>query len=149
MKKIQNDLKISDGILNNQIFEKSLKNSLEIEQFSIEYGPLKPEIPVNFSFDAPTCKENIFRVARAMLSAKPIMLEGSPGAGKSSLIVALAVATGNPLIRLNLSDQTVNFFYGFKFFLGSMRFVWQRCAIDNGGRKNYICLARWTCFKSY
>lgn len=64
-------------------------------------------MPTTFFFDAPTCKQNVFRVARAMLSSKPIMLEGSPGAGKSSLVVALAAATGNSLIRLNLSEQTV------------------------------------------
>ncbi|CAK5046856.1 unnamed protein product [Meloidogyne enterolobii] len=34
------------------------------------------------------------------------MLEGSPGSGKSSLVMALAAATGHKLIRLNLSEQT-------------------------------------------
>lgn len=102
-------MEISDETLNSDIMEQSLENALQIECFSIEYGLFEPKIPVNFSFDAPTCKQNVFRVARAMLSNKPIMLEGSPGAGKSSLIVALAASTGNALIRLNLSEQTVNF----------------------------------------
>ena len=52
-------------------------------------------------------KKFCFRVARALLIEKPILLEGAPGSGKSSLIVALAAATGHPLTRLNLSDQTV------------------------------------------
>ena len=41
-----------------------------------------------------------------MVPSKAILLEGSPGAGKTSLVTALAKATGNPLTRINLSDQT-------------------------------------------
>ncbi|KAI1718698.1 AAA domain (dynein-related subfamily) domain-containing protein [Ditylenchus destructor] len=79
---------------------------LKIGDFVIPYGPLTPDRSVQFSFDAPTAKRNSFRVARGLISSKPVMLEGSPGAGKSSLIVALAAATGNQLFRLNLSEQT-------------------------------------------
>ena len=39
-------------------------------------------------------------------SHKPILLEGTPGVGKTSSITALAQITGNKLIRINLSDQT-------------------------------------------
>uniref|UniRef100_A0A183BMN5 Midasin n=1 Tax=Globodera pallida TaxID=36090 RepID=A0A183BMN5_GLOPA len=63
-------------------------------------------LPVGFSLDAPTTRRNAMRVARALASSKPVMLEGSPGAGKSSLVVALAAATGHKLVRLNLSEQT-------------------------------------------
>ncbi len=34
------------------------------------------------------------------------MLEGSPGLGKSALVTTLAKMTQNPLVRINLSDQT-------------------------------------------
>lgn len=37
---------------------------------------------------------------------KAILLEGSPGVGKTSLIAALAQAVGQKLIRVNLSEQT-------------------------------------------
>ncbi|CAG8768757.1 4366_t:CDS:1, partial [Acaulospora colombiana] len=37
---------------------------------------------------------------------KPILLEGSPGVGKTSLIMALAGLTSHNLCRVNLSDQT-------------------------------------------
>jgi midasin (ATPase involved in ribosome maturation) len=36
----------------------------------------------------------------------PVLLEGSPGVGKSSLIEALARASGYNLVRINLSEQT-------------------------------------------
>ncbi|KAN0063854.1 AAA ATPase midasin [Thecaphora frezii] len=61
----------------------------------------------SFSFGAPTSASNAMRVLRALaVPNKALLLEGSPGAGKTSLISALAKATNNPLTRINLSDQT-------------------------------------------
>ncbi|KAH7103718.1 P-loop containing nucleoside triphosphate hydrolase protein [Auriculariales sp. MPI-PUGE-AT-0066] len=59
-----------------------------------------------FDFGAPTTLSNAMRVLRALQVPKPILLEGSPGVGKTSLVVALAARTGNNLERINLSDQT-------------------------------------------
>lgn len=59
-----------------------------------------------FSFEAPTTAKNAMRVVRALQLNKPVLLEGSPGVGKTSLVSALAKATGNPLTRINLSEQT-------------------------------------------
>lgn len=50
------------------------------------------------------------RLVRGFALDKPILLEGPPGCGKSSTVVALAAVTGHPLTRLNLSEQTVEFF---------------------------------------
>lgn len=59
-----------------------------------------------FAFHAPTTRLNAMRVLRALQMQKPILLEGSPGVGKTTLVAALAQACGMPLTRINLSDQT-------------------------------------------
>ena len=59
-----------------------------------------------FAFEAPTTKLNAMRVARALQVRKPILIEGNPGVGKTTLIAALARACGKPLTRINLSEQT-------------------------------------------
>jgi hypothetical protein len=62
----------------------------------------------NFTFSAPTASLNVSRVLRGLQLNKPILLEGSPGVGKTSLVVALAKAAGYHLTRINVSDQTVS-----------------------------------------
>ena len=43
---------------------------------------------------------------RGLQISKPILLEGSPGIGKTSLVEALACRLGENITRINLSDQT-------------------------------------------
>lgn len=59
-----------------------------------------------FTMDAPTTIANSVRIARGLQSSKPILMEGSPGVGKTTLVTALAKALGKPLTRINLSEQT-------------------------------------------
>lgn len=79
---------------------------LKVGHLRVPFGPITPKIPKAFSLKAPTCAENFYRIARGLLINKPILLEGAPGCGKSSTVMALAQLTGNPITRLNLSDQT-------------------------------------------
>uniref|UniRef100_A0A0N5C8B2 Midasin n=1 Tax=Strongyloides papillosus TaxID=174720 RepID=A0A0N5C8B2_STREA len=95
------------GVYSNTIVPVEIsKDGLSISPFEILLGKYPQKNPGKFAFDAPTCNKNVLRLARALLINKPVMLEGSPGAGKSSTVMALASVTGHKLIRLNLSDQT-------------------------------------------
>ncbi|OMP83580.1 Midasin [Diplodia seriata] len=60
----------------------------------------------SFSMAAPTTKSNAMRVLRALQLPKPILLEGNPGVGKTTLVTAISKAVGMPLTRINLSEQT-------------------------------------------
>jgi midasin (ATPase involved in ribosome maturation) len=76
-----------------------------IDPFYIPLGT-KPLVDVQFSLNAPTTADNLKRVLRGMHVSKPILLEGSPGVGKTTLITTLAAVTGHRIVRINLSEQT-------------------------------------------
>ncbi|KAG2364226.1 hypothetical protein BDR07DRAFT_1608254 [Suillus spraguei] len=80
-------------------------NFVQLGSFAIPKGPLVSVLH-NFNLQAPTARENAMRVVRACQVSKPVLLEGSPGVGKTSLITTLAMLSGYQLCRINLSDQT-------------------------------------------
>ncbi|GAB7351836.1 hypothetical protein MBLNU459_g2396t1 [Dothideomycetes sp. NU459] len=84
---------------------------LEVTPSAFTLGPfvlstVSPGSKPSFTFLAPTTKSNAMRVVRALQLTKPVLLEGNPGVGKTTLVTALAHAIGMPLTRINLSEQT-------------------------------------------
>ena len=77
-----------------------------LSPFALPLGSDEPIADLKYNLTAPTPKRNVFRLLRAMQLKKPVLLEGSPGVGKTSLVSALAALTGHRLIRINLSEQT-------------------------------------------
>ena len=102
---------VSKSIFSGAWIQEALTVSLE-NVGTNSFGPF--EVPSsatfntgNFSLKAPTSAKNFGRLLRAMFgSRRPILLHGDPGAGKSSVVAALARYCGVHLVRINLSDQT-------------------------------------------
>lgn len=79
--------------------------ALRLGPFSLEVRRKTIENPT-FSMQAPTSKANALKIVRGLQLPKPILIEGSPGVGKTTLVVVLAQMVGVPLTRINLSEQT-------------------------------------------
>ncbi|GJR11582.1 hypothetical protein Tco_0794234 [Tanacetum coccineum] len=60
-----------------------------------------------FEFLAPTTRRNSMRVLQAMQLKKLVLLEASPGVGKTSLVLALGKFSRNSGLRINFSEQVI------------------------------------------
>ncbi|KAJ2476468.1 AAA ATPase midasin, partial [Coemansia sp. RSA 2320] len=83
----------------------SRDGSVGVAPFLVAQGPLQGA-QGGFALHAPTTFDNLVKILRAMQVGKPLLLEGSPGVGKTTLVSTLARVAGHRLVRINLSDQT-------------------------------------------
>jgi len=74
--------------------------------FEICKGSEPAKKQTKYCLNSKSTKENIQRILRCLLMDNPVMLEGSPGVGKTSIIETLGAVTRNKVVRINLSEQT-------------------------------------------
>ena len=77
-------------------------------QFDVQKVDHSDATLANYFIDANATKVNFSSVLRAMvLDDRPILLEGTAGMGKTSLVSLLSLMyTGKPVVRINLSEQS-------------------------------------------
>lgn len=80
--------------------------TMNIGQFTLTMNENSEDRKTNFIFSAPTTSQNLLRVARALQMRIPILIEGPPGVGKTSLVASLGKALGFNVVRINLSEHT-------------------------------------------
>jgi hypothetical protein len=83
------------------------ETKIAVNTFEVDLKPgSQRETLHKFSFESPTTTKNLHSLLRALTLNRPVLLEGPPGVGKTSLVENLGRLTGRALIRVNLSEQT-------------------------------------------
>jgi midasin len=95
-----------------------------------------PDLEKSKLIETPTTVENLGRLGRSLRMNENVLMVGSTGVGKTSLVKYLAALTNNELRRINLSDMTDN-----TELIGGYKpgkdggFVWQDGIITESLRK--------------
>ena len=88
--------------VNNFILNKKYNNKMKIEKYDTKNNNDCHE----FIFDTETLKNNLLKIIRGMFIKKPILIEGSPGIGKTTIVQNLAKKLNKKIHRINLSEHT-------------------------------------------
>ena len=89
---------INDFILDKKV---NGKNKMQIEKDDLNNNDNH-----EFIFDTETLKNNLLKIIRGMFIKKPILIEGSPGIGKTTIVQNLAKKLNKKIHRVNLSEHT-------------------------------------------
>ena len=84
--------------VNDFILNKKLNNKMIIDNTDNDIH--------DFIFDTETLKFNLLKIIRGMFIKKPILIEGSPGIGKTTIVQNLAKKLNKNIHRINLSEHT-------------------------------------------
>ena len=82
------------------------RDAVQVGSFSLPKLQHSQTDTPDLVFEAPTTLKNTMRLVRALQMDRPVLLEGSPGVGKTAIVTALAQLLGKSFTRINLSDQT-------------------------------------------
>lgn len=104
---LSGQLKLEDLFAQNLTQLENNEREFRCGAFSVSKGS-QPETTSSesYCYESNTTRSNLQRIMRCMVMQAPIMLEGSPGVGKTSLVEALGRITRQKVIRINLSEQT-------------------------------------------
>ena len=103
---LQKQVGLSESTIKDSSVTDSDPKYFGIQPFFIERGPLLCNRDDKYSLNAETTKRNALRIFRGLQLPRPILLEGSPGVGKTSLVIAIAKIAGYEITRINLSEET-------------------------------------------
>ena len=90
--------------VNNYILNKKMNNKMIIDNNDIDNDMNNDSH--EFIFDTKTLRHNLLKIIRGMFIKKPILIEGSPGIGKTTMVQNLAKKLNKNIHRINLSEHT-------------------------------------------